>query len=221
MILTWDRRRRPRWRRASFGPGRTRRRKPPSPGRPSRPCAGRDRNWDRVSTSCALLLLGLCPFEQPSPRMRPQPQDIFTGLEADLKPNGRYRGAEKLRCGDLPPRPKRRRTLAAPMSLRRECPSRPVEKNQLLFWRAHIRGEHRHAPHIAVADKHPAEASAGLFAGHLAGADQSIITRSPNGVAGCAGVVRRDRFLGPTRFHTAGERLFDRLASFDHGTGGS
>ena len=96
-----------------------------------------------------------------------------------------------------------------------------ASRNQWLFWRAHIRGEHLHAPHFAVTDKHPAEASAGLFAGHLAGADQSIITRSPNGVAGCPGVVRRDRFLGPTRFHTAGERLFDRLASFDHGTGGS
>src|SRR5260221_6028962 len=161
---------------------------------------------------------GSCPLEQPKPADAPPAAEYSTGLEPDLKPNGRYRGAEKLRCGDLFPRPKRRRSLAAAMSLRLQCPSRPGPYNRLLFRRANIGGEHRHAPHIAVADKHPAEASAGLFAGHFAGAHQTIITRSPNGVAACAGVVGRAGFLGPTGFHAAGERLFDRLPSLDHGT---
>src|SRR6266436_3690534 len=119
---------------------------------------------------------GSCPFEQPKPADAPTAAGSSTGLETDLKPNGRYRGAEKSRCGDLfPPQAlpftRCRNELATAMSVA------TGPQNQLLFWRAHIRGEHGHAPHFAVTDKHPAEASAGLFAGNLAGAQQSIITR--------------------------------------------
>src|SRR5258706_1641151 len=174
MILTWDRRRRPRWRQASFGWDRTRRRKPPSRGRPSRPCAGRDRNWDQVSTSCAVLLLGHVHFARGCAHSRrifhwaSLPKPILSRTEGIGEP----KNCSAVICL----RPKRRRTLAAAMSLRMQRPSRPGRKNQLLFWRAYIGGEHRHAPHIAVAHKDPAEASARLLAGHFARAPQTIIT---------------------------------------------
>src|SRR5258706_8787009 len=106
-MLIWDRRRRQRWCRASFDWDRTRRRKPPSPGLPSRPCAGRDRNWDRVSTSCALLLLGHVHLNKQSPRMRPQPQELYHWarlLKAILCRTDRVGQLKKSQCGNLPPR---------------------------------------------------------------------------------------------------------------------
>src|ERR1700694_4321664 len=106
-------------------------------------------------------------------------------------------------------------------SLRNTILSRRDGIERLLFWWAYICREHRHVPGVAVAHDDPAEVSAGLFARDLAGAEQGIVARGPNGISGRPGVVRRDRFLGPARLHPAGERLFDGLASFDHGAGRS
>lgn len=86
------------------------------------------------------------------------------------------------------------------------------------FRRGNVRDEHGDVPRITVAHEYPAKASAGLFAFLFARPQQSIITGSPNGVAGRTRVVCRDCFLRPTRLHAAGKRFLDRIASLERST---
>ena len=72
-------------------------------------------------------------FEQPKPADAPTAAGYFTGLEADLKPNGRYRGAEKLQCRRFVSARSPRRSLAAAVILRPQCPYRLGQRTNGYF----------------------------------------------------------------------------------------